>query len=68
MNDKQHILTLLREEFSRWEELLAGLSEEQITAEHSDIGLYCRFSGNCCAHSEMKRYCQCLWAHCHEVK
>jgi hypothetical protein len=32
MNDKQHILTTLREEFNRWEELLASLSEEQITA------------------------------------
>src|SRR5437588_13019178 len=32
MNDKQHILTTLREEFNRWEELLAGLSEAQITA------------------------------------
>ena len=29
---KQHILTALREEFARWEELLAGMSEEQITA------------------------------------
>ena len=32
MNDKQQILTTLREEFNRWEALLAGLSEEQITA------------------------------------
>ena len=32
MNDKQDILTTLREEFNRWEELLASLSEEQITA------------------------------------
>lgn len=32
MNDKQHILTALREEFNRWEELLANLSEPQITA------------------------------------
>jgi hypothetical protein len=31
MNDKQHILTLLRQEFNRWEELLSSLSEEQIT-------------------------------------
>lgn len=30
MNDKQQILTTLREEFNRWEELLASLSEEQI--------------------------------------
>ncbi|NIN66455.1 MAG: ClbS/DfsB family four-helix bundle protein, partial [Anaerolineae bacterium] len=34
MNDKQQILTTLREEFDRWEELLASLSEEQITAPH----------------------------------
>jgi len=32
MSDKQHILTTLREEFQRWEELLASLSEAQITA------------------------------------
>ena len=32
MNDKQQILTTLREEFNGWEELLAGLSEGQITA------------------------------------
>ncbi len=32
MNDKQHILTTLRAEFNRWEQLLASLSEEQITA------------------------------------
>ncbi len=32
MKDKKRILTMLREEFDRWEELLASLSEEQITA------------------------------------
>jgi hypothetical protein len=32
MSMKEHILTALREEFESWEELLAGLSEEQITA------------------------------------
>ena len=32
MNMKQHILAALREQFNRWEELLASLSEEQITA------------------------------------
>jgi hypothetical protein len=32
MNMKQHILAALREEFDRWEELLAGMSEEQLTA------------------------------------
>ncbi len=31
MNDKTQIMATLREEFERWEELLAGLSEEQIT-------------------------------------
>ena len=29
---KQHILAALSEEFNRWEELLAGMSEAQITA------------------------------------
>lgn len=32
MNSKQQILTMLREEFNLWEEFLAGLNEEQITA------------------------------------
>jgi hypothetical protein len=32
LSDKQQILTMLREEFNRWEVLLASLSEEQITA------------------------------------
>ena len=32
MNEKQGILIALREEFNRWEALLASLSEEQITA------------------------------------
>jgi hypothetical protein len=32
MNDKQRVLTMLREEFKSWEQLLASLSEEQITA------------------------------------
>jgi hypothetical protein len=32
MNDKAQIITMLREEFNRWEELLNRLSEEQITA------------------------------------
>lgn len=31
MNDKQQILTVLREELRQWEELLAGKGEEQIT-------------------------------------
>lgn len=34
MNSKQEILTKLKEEFNRWEELLADLSEEQIIAPH----------------------------------
>jgi hypothetical protein len=34
MDDKRQILTTLREEFNRWEELLASLSEEQIMASH----------------------------------
>lgn len=32
MNMKEHILTALREQFDRWQELLASLSEQQITA------------------------------------
>src|SRR5512133_1594906 len=36
MNMKEHILAALREQFERWEELLASLSEEQITAPHFD--------------------------------
>ena len=32
MSEKQRVLTALREEFKRWEELLASLSEAQITA------------------------------------
>lgn len=34
MNMKEHVLTALREEFNRWEALLASLREEQITAPH----------------------------------
>ena len=36
MNMKEHILAALREEFESWEELLASLSEEQITAPQFD--------------------------------
>jgi hypothetical protein len=34
MNDKKQILMMLKEEFHRWEELLASLSEEEIIAPH----------------------------------
>jgi hypothetical protein len=34
MNDKNQMLTMLKDEFNRWEALLAGMSEEQITAPH----------------------------------
>jgi len=37
MNMKEHILAALREQFNSWEELLASLSEEQITASHFDF-------------------------------
>jgi hypothetical protein len=37
MNMKEHILTALREQFGRWEELLASLSEGQITAPSFDF-------------------------------
>ena len=34
MNMKEHILSALKEQYDRWESLLAGLSEEQITTPH----------------------------------
>ena len=37
MNMKDHILAALREQFERWEELLASLSEEQITTPNFDL-------------------------------
>ena len=37
MNMKEHILAALRDQFHSWEELLASLSEEQITAPHFDL-------------------------------
>jgi mycothiol maleylpyruvate isomerase-like protein len=36
MNMKEHILAARREQLDNWEELLASLSEEQITAPHFD--------------------------------
>jgi hypothetical protein len=36
MSMKGHILAALREQFNSWEELLASLNEEQITAPHFD--------------------------------
>ena len=36
MNMKDHILAALQEQFDSWEELLASLSDEQITAPHFD--------------------------------
>ena len=36
MNMKEHILAALREQFNRWEELPASLTDEQITAPHFD--------------------------------
>jgi hypothetical protein len=37
MNMKEHILAALRENFDQWEELLASLSEEEITTPHFDF-------------------------------
>jgi hypothetical protein len=34
MNDRQNLLTMLREEGKPWEELLASMSEDQRTAPH----------------------------------
>ncbi len=39
MNNKREILTTLRDEFNRWEHLLAGLSEAQITTPRTPSGL-----------------------------
>jgi hypothetical protein len=39
MNDKKQMLSLLQDEFERWEKLLASLSEEQITAPQLPAGL-----------------------------
>ena len=39
MRMKQHILAALSEEFDVWEELLAGMSEERITAPHPPSNL-----------------------------
>ena len=36
MNMKEHILAALKEKFDSWEELLTGLSEEQIIVPHFD--------------------------------
>lgn len=36
MNMKEHILAALREQFESWEEFMASLNEEQITAAHFD--------------------------------
>lgn len=38
MNTKDHILAALQEQFKSWEELLASLSEEQVTAPNFDLG------------------------------
>ena len=37
MNMKVHILTALREQFIQWEELLAGLSDEQVSSPNFDL-------------------------------
>jgi hypothetical protein len=37
MNMKEHILAALREQFDRWEELLASFSEEQVTIPSFDL-------------------------------
>jgi hypothetical protein len=39
VKDKQQILTALREEFRGWQEVLAGMSEEEITTPHLPAGL-----------------------------
>ena len=37
MNMKEHILAALREQLARWEDLLSGLREGQITSPHFDL-------------------------------
>lgn len=37
MNMKDHILAALKEQFDSWEELIANLSDEQITSPHFDF-------------------------------
>jgi hypothetical protein len=37
MNMKEHILAAMREQFHRWEELLSGLGERQITTPAFDL-------------------------------
>jgi hypothetical protein len=37
MNMKEHILAALQEQFERWNQLLASLDEEQITAPNFDL-------------------------------
>ncbi len=37
MNGKTKLITMLKDEFNRWEELLADLNEEQIIATHLDF-------------------------------
>jgi hypothetical protein len=39
MNEKAQLLAMLRDEFNRWDQLLAGLSEEQVTARTLPAGL-----------------------------
>ncbi len=39
MNDKQQILTMVKEEFDRWEKLVADLSEEQLNTPQPDSTL-----------------------------
>src|SRR5438552_16213356 len=38
-NDKQQILKMLKDVYNRWEELLAGMSEEQVTNPDLPSGL-----------------------------
>jgi len=38
MNMKEHILAALREQFARWDEILASLDEAQMTTPRFDLG------------------------------
>jgi len=50
MKDKQQILTILEEEFHRWEEILAAMSEEQITVPYAPEKPYNRSVKEVVAH------------------
>jgi hypothetical protein len=55
MNMKDHILSALSEEFDSWEELLASLSEEQVTTPHFDFDWSCQHRGEMSTNHRFKK-------------